>query len=87
MPFIAQNFKKSSELIKNCEDPPFSGQKNFKNELINLALSIYNQKKSKSDINPLMKYWRLQKTEISLTKAFIAITWGPDFSTTVFIKC
>ena len=44
MPFIAQNFKKYSELIKNCEDPPFSGQKNFKNELIKIALSIYNQK-------------------------------------------
>ena len=36
--------------------------------------------KSKSDINLLVKYWRLKNTEISLAKPFLAITWEQDFS-------
>ena len=37
--------------------------------------------KSKSDINLLVKYWRLKNTEISLVEShFLAITWEPDFS-------
>ena len=36
--------------------------------------------KSKSDINLLVKYWRLKKTEISLAKSLFWLTWEPDFS-------
>ena len=36
--------------------------------------------KSKSDINLLVKYWRLKITEISLAKRDFRLTWEPDFS-------
>ena len=36
--------------------------------------------KSKSDINLLVKYWRLKNTEISLAESHFWITWELDFS-------
>ena len=40
---------------------------------------LFTCQKSKSDINLLLKYWRLKNTEISM-EPFLAITWEPDFS-------
>ena len=36
--------------------------------------------KSKSDINLLVKYWRLKNTEISLAESHFWLTWEPNFS-------
>ena len=61
------------------EMPHFSKWKFFRktcNEPCFFHSCLSTCQKSSSDINLLVKYWRLKNTEIS----FLTITWEPDFS-------
>ena len=60
---------------------PISPNKNFFRKPVNEPCFFYSClstcQKSKSDINLLVKYWRLKNTG---REPFLAITWEPDFS-------
>ena len=75
--FIVQNFKKFFQWIRNHEDVQFLGPKwspNDKffrkpvNEPCFFHSCLSKSQKSKSDINLLVEYWQLKKTEISLAE-------------------
>ena len=84
-PFIVQNLKNFFWWIQSYEDAQFLGPKwpicpneNFFKKPVNEPCFFHSclstGQRSKSDINLLVKYWRLKNTEF-----FLAITWGPDF--------
>ena len=50
------------------------------NEICFFHSCLSTCQKSKSDINLLVKYWRLKNTEISLAESHFWITWELDFS-------
>ena len=88
---IVQNFKKFSLWIQSCEDMQFldpkwtiSRNENFFRKPVNEPCFFHSClstcQKSKSDINLLVKYWRLKNTEISLAESHFWITWELDFS-------
>ena len=90
-PFHCTKFEKLLQRIQSYEDAQFLDpkwricqNKNFSENLLwALFLSfmpISTCQKSKSDINLLVKYWRLKITEISLAKRDFWLTWEPDFS-------
>ena len=78
-------FKKFLPRIQSSEDAPFLGQKwlicpnenFFFRKPVNKPCSFHSClptcQKSKSDINLLMKYWRLKNTEISLTESHFCL--------------
>ena len=79
-PFIVQNFKKFFQQIQSYEDVQFLGPKwpispneNFFRKPVNEPCFFHSClstcQKSKSDINLLVKYWRLKNTEISLAES------------------
>ena len=79
-PFIVQNFKKFYQQIQSYEDSQFLGQNGlfpqmriFFRKLVNKPCFFHaclsTCQKSKSDINLLVKYWRLKNTEISLAES------------------
>ena len=78
--FIVQNLKKFLQRIQSYEDAQFLGPKwpispneNFFRKPVNEPCFFHSClstcQKSKSDINLLVKYWRLKNTEISLAKS------------------
>ena len=78
--FIVQNLKKFLQQIQSYEDAQFLGPKwpispneNFFRKPVNEPCFFHSClstcQKSKSDINLLVKYWRLKNTEISLAKS------------------
>ena len=71
--FTVQHFKKFLQWIQS-----------YGCATVGLKNPIYMPKiKSKSDINLLVKYWRLKNTKISMAESFLAIAWEPDFSQAV----
>ena len=79
-PFIMQNFKKILQANPDLEDAQFLGpewpifpNQNFFRKPVNEPCFFHSClstcQKSKSDINLLVKYWRLKNTEISLAKS------------------
>ena len=78
--FIVQNLKKFLQRIQSYEDAQFLGPKspispneNFFRKPVNEPCFFHSClstcQKSKSDINLLVKYWRLKNTEISLAES------------------
>ena len=78
--FIVQNLTKFLQRIQSYEDAQFLGPKwpispneNFFRKPVNEPCFFYSClstcQKSKSDINLLVKYWRLKNTEISLAES------------------
>ena len=78
--FTGQNFKKFLQRIKSYEDAqflspkwPISPNENFfrksGNQLCFFHSCLSTCQKSKSDINLLVKYWRLKNTEIHWPRA------------------
>ena len=78
--FIVQNLKKFFQRIQSYEDAQFLGpkwpispNKNFFRKPVNEPCFFHSClstcQKSKSDINLLVKYWRLKNTEISLAES------------------
>ena len=89
--FDVQDLKKNIQRIQSYEDAQFLGPKwpispneNFFRKPVNEPCFFYSClstcQKSKSDINLLVKYWRLKNTEISLAESHFWITWELDFS-------
>ena len=79
-PFIVQNLKKLFRLIQSHEDTQLlapkwsiSSNENFFRKPVNEPCFFHSClstcQKSKSDINLLLKYWRLKNTENSLAKS------------------
>ena len=79
-PFIVQSFKKILPADPDLEDAQFLGpewpispNQNFFRKPVNEPCFFHSClstcQKSKSDINLLVKYWRLKNTEISLAKS------------------
>ena len=77
--FIVQNLKKFSQWIQSYQNAQFLGPKwpispneNFFRKPVNEHCFFHSClstcQKSKSDINLLLKYWRLKNTEISLAE-------------------
>ena len=90
-PFIVQNFLKILTTDRELCGSAISGPKwpicpneDFFRKPVNKPCSFHSClstcQKSKSDINLLIKYWRLKNTEISLAKSHFWLTWEPDFS-------
>ena len=92
-PFIVQSLKKKSIVqIQSFEDAPFSGLKGpicpkniFFRKPINTLCSFHSCistfQTTESDINPLMKYWSLKYTEISLARSI----FGRNLRTRLFL--
>ena len=81
---LCKILKKFLLQIQSYEDAPFLGSKwpicpneNLFRKLVNKPCSFHSClstcKKSKSDINLLMKYWRLNNTEISFTESYFSL--------------
>ena len=81
---LCKILKRFLQRIQSYEDAPFLGPKwpirsneSFFRKTVNKNCSFHSClsacQKSKSDINLLVKYWRLKNTEMSLA-------WEPDFS-------
>ena len=71
--FNVQNLNKFLQWIQSYKDVAFLGPKwpicqneNFSRKPVNMPCSLSTCQKLKSDINLLMKYWKLKNTEISL---------------------
>ena len=88
--FIVQNLKKFLLQIQSYEDAQFLGPKwpiypneNFFRKTVNKPCFFHpclsTCQRSKSDINLLVKYWRLKNTDIGW-EPFLAILWELDFS-------
>ena len=87
---LCKILQKFSQWIQSYDDVPFLGPKwpicqneIFFRKSVNKQCSfhscLFTYQKSKSDINLLMKYWRLKNTEISLAESHFGLTWEPDF--------
>ena len=68
---MCKTFKKFFQRIQSYPNESFSGKPVGESCFFHSCLSTCQ--KSKSDINLLVKYWRLKNTEMSLA-------WEPDFS-------